>query len=181
MTPRRIFRRPRTAPAFDPATFVRRLAQKVGTVYGEQLTREAFELIERSGDPEPWLREVQRARDAGSLARDVAWFLLYKFVESAMFECVWNDPELVALTARIEAIERAAGLTDEEYFRIGDGPPEWEQANKEWDVVYSARFAEFFRRVGEETLAAESTSGGDDPLFTAGRKTIFVSRADPDE
>lgn len=181
MTPRRIFRRPRAAPALDPATFVRRLAQKAGTPYGEQLTGDVFALIERSGDPEPWMREVQRARDAGSLPRDVAWFLLYKFVDSAMSECVSTDPELVAHSARIEEIERAAGLTDEEYFRIGEGPPEWEQATKEWDVIYQARCAEFFRRVGEEALATESTSGEVDPLFAAGRAAIFVSIEDPGE
>jgi hypothetical protein len=163
----------RARPALDAATFVRRISAKVGTLYGAQLTRDAFAIVERSGDPEPWTREVQRARDAGLLAPGVAWFLIYKFVESAMFECVATDPELVALGERIEAIERAEGLGDDEYFHVNEGPPEWKEATRAWEVVYDARFAEIFRRVGEHALAVQRSDGGDDPLFTEGREAIF--------
>jgi len=62
MTPRRRLRRPYVAPPLDPATFVRRIAAKAGSDYGIALVRHPFGIVAESGDPEPSMREVQRAR-----------------------------------------------------------------------------------------------------------------------
>jgi hypothetical protein len=173
MTPRRRFRRPYVASPLDPATFVRRIAAKAGTDYGIALAQDAFETVIESGDPEPWMREVQRARDAGLLGEEIAWFLLYRFVDAAMFMVVDTDPELTGLGARIDEIERAHGLDENDAFLVGQGPPEWEEATRAWTVVYDQRFAELFRRVGEETLAKQHKHGGNDPRYGAGREAIF--------
>ena len=180
MTPRRRFRRPYVAPPLDPATFVRRIAAKAGTDYGIALAQDAFETVIESGDPEPWMREVQRARDAGLLGEEIAWFLLYRFVDAAMFMVVDSDPDLAALGARVEEIERAHGLGEDEAFFVGQGPPEWEEATEAWTVVYDQRFAEVFRRVGEEEMAMQHKRAGDDPRYGAGREAIFGSSEDLD-
>lgn len=151
----------------------RRLAAKAGTDYGEGLTRDAFDTVQQSGEPEPWMREVQRARDAGLLSPGVAWFLLYKFVEVGMYPVTETDPELKRLGARIEEIERAHGLGEDESFFVGEGPPEWEEATQAWEVVFEQRFRELLHRVGEDEMAAMHVDGGDDPRFAAGREAIF--------
>jgi hypothetical protein len=173
MTPRRRFRRPYVAPPLDPETFVRRIAAKVGTEYGMALARHAFEIVYESGDADPWIREVQQARDAGLLGEEIAWFLIYKFVDEAMFLVVETDPELRALGARIDEIERAHGLDDDESFFVGQGPPEWEEATQAWTAVNQRQFAEFFRRFGEEEMAIQHADAGEDPRYAAGREAIF--------
>lgn len=180
MTPRRRFRRPWVAPPLDPSTFVRRIAAKAGTEYGAALARRAFEIVEESGDPDPWIREVQRARDGGMLGEGFAWFLIYQFVQASMFSVVNTDPDLSVLGARIEEIERAHGLGEDESFLVGEGPPDWEQATRAWDVVYDRRFAEIFRRVGEEEMAEQQADAGDDPRYSEGREAIFGRSEDLD-
>lgn len=180
MTPRRRFRRPYIAPPLDPATFVRRIAAKAGTEYGEALTKDAVDTVMASGDPDPWVREVQRARDAGLLSEEIAWFLIYQFVQAAMLTISTTDPELKALGDRIAEIERAHGLGEDESFFVGEGPPEWEEATRAWDVVQDKRFAETFRRVGEDEMAEQHSNAGDDPRYGAGREAIFGPSEDLD-
>lgn len=180
MTPRRRFRRPYVPPPLDPATFVRRIAAKAGTDYGIALTRHAFDIVAASGDPEPWMREVQRARDEGVLDAGIAWFLIYKLVDQAMYVIAETDPELEELGRRVEEIERAHGLSEDESFFVGEGPPEWEEATRAWDAVHERRFAELFRRIGEEEMAEQHADAGLDPRFAAGREAIFGPLEDLD-
>lgn len=156
----------------DPATFVRRIARKAGTAYGRLLARQAFYLVRKSGNPDPWVREVQRSRDAGELPAPIAGFLIYKFADEAMLRMVNTDPELVELSARVKAVERAAGLDEDEYFYVGQGPPEWTAATAAWDAVFDARFAGMLMRLGEEEMAKQG-SRNVDPHFEAGRTLIF--------
>ena len=154
LSPRRRFRRPAAAPVLEPATFVRRMSVKAGSWYARSLIERAFAIVEDSGDPAPWIDAVVRARDAGILARDIAWFLIYKFGEFAMFRVIETDPKLVTLTARVDAIQRAGGLAEDEFWHTWEGPPEWVEANREWERVHSARMADLLRDSGEPELTA---------------------------
>jgi len=181
MTPRRRLRRPYVAPPLDPATFVRRIAAKAGSDYGIALVKHAFDIVAESGEPEPWMREVQRARDAGLLGEEIAWFLIYKFADEAMYVLVETDPELKELGRRIDEIERAHGLGEAESFFVGKGPPEWEMASRAWSVINDRQFAELFRRIGEEEMAEQHSSGGENPRFAKGREAIFGPIEDFDD
>ena len=173
MTPRRRFRPVWRPPPLDPDTFVRRLATKLGSAYGETLTRRAFDIVRDGEDAMPWLRAVQRSRDAGALPADVAWFLLFKIGEESMLRVTGSDPELFELEERIVGIERAHGLKDLDSFRVGHGPPEWEAATKEWERIFDARLADVFRSIGEEELALLDAQRGVDERFDRGREAIF--------
>lgn len=173
MTPRRRFRRVWRPPPLDADTFVRRLGTKLGTAYGETLTRRAFDIVRAGEDALPWLRAVQRARDAGALPADVAWYLLFKLGEESMLQVTGSDPTLLELEARIIGIERAHGLEELDAFRVGHGPPEWEAASKEWERIFDARLADVFRSIGEEELALLDAQRGVDERFDRGREAIF--------
>jgi hypothetical protein len=124
---------------------------------------------------------VQRARDAGLLGEEIAWFLINKFVDEAMYVIVETDPELKELGRRIDEIERAHGLGEDESFFVGKGPPEWEEATQAWAAINDRQYAELFRRIGEEEMAEQLSSGGEDPRFAAGREAIFGPLEDLEE
>lgn len=173
MIPRRAFRRVQRGPGLDPQTVVRRIAEKIGTEYGRALTRQAFVVVERTGAPDQWVRAVQSARDAGAIAPEIAYFLIWKFVESAMLRVTASDSELLTLQERMEAAERAEGLEENESFYVGEGPPEWEEARIEWEAAFNARQAALFRMLGEEEMAEGVLRETQDPAFEAGRAAIF--------
>lgn len=172
MTPRRRFRPVHSTPALDPATFVRRVATKVGTPYGRALVHHAFGVVQHSAFPDEWIRAVQQARADGTLDPAVAHFLIYKLAESAMLRFTQEDATLADVSARIEAVERAHGLDEDESFTLGHAPAEWTALTAEWDARYDALLSEMFRRVGEEALAADP-SGLGDALFEEGRLAMF--------
>lgn len=180
MSPRRAFRRVHEEPELDPATFTRRLAGKIGTDYARVLTRVAFTLVESSGEPEPWVREARRARDAGEITPEIAHFLIWKFVESAMLRVVDADPELRIYSARMEAAERAEGLDELESFYVGEGPPEWEEARLAWEDAFDTRHAALLRASGEAAMADRVLRKElSDPAFEAGRAAIFGPMEEP--
>lgn len=112
-------------------------------------------------------------RDSGLLRAEIAWYLIYKFVDWAMFVMSETDPELKVLGERTDEIERAHGLTDDESFFAGEGPPEWEEAARAWTATCHQRFVEIFDRAGESEMAEQGDDAGEDPRFEAGRVAIF--------
>ena len=173
MTPRRRFRPFRMMPVLVPATVVRRIAKTAGTPYARALVTEALGAVERSGDAGLWIVEVQRARDAGVISAEVAWFLIYKLAESAMLHVIGIDPEIMSLGERIDAIERAYGLEEDDSFYVDEGPPEWQEATRQWEAAFDARFAAILRRFGEEEMASDVREAGDDARFETGRMAVI--------
>ena len=153
------------------------MSVKAGSSYARALVKEAFDEVRDTGDAAPWIAAVVAARDAGTLPRDIAWFFIYKFGECAMIRVVETDPALKALSARIEAIERAGGLGEDDHWHLWEGPPEWLEANREWDALVAARLAELLRDAGEPELTGAIITGDhDEATFESGRRKLFGER-----
>ena len=180
MTPRKRFRTPRTLPPLDAETFARRMVLKIGTDYGAQLFDRAMDIIGSTGDAEPWIRAVQRIRDAGEISSAAAYFLMFKFAEQLPTTAMETDPTLRDITARIRDIEHAHGLGEDESWFAEEGPPEWQDLQKQWSARVNALTSELFARVGEKELA-EADYGEVDPQFVAGRKELFPWAVEEDD
>ena len=63
------------------------------------------------------------------------------------------DAELNPILSRIKLVERAHGLTEDEFWPTGEGPPEYETLSAEFDAVLDQKQAEVFREFGKPWLA----------------------------
>jgi hypothetical protein len=120
------------------------------------------------------LRLVQTMRDLGAIQENEAWHLLYWITEQESFRWVATDPELLRLTAAMDEIERSHGLTEEEFFTLGDAPADWMALSNEWDRRLAIVWADELKRVGEPEMARlmRSSALHDDPRIYEGRASL---------
>jgi hypothetical protein len=75
-------------------------------------------------------------------------------------------------------IERAHGLTENEFWQLGDGPPEWQALSGEWDRVCNLLHAAAFDEYGEPEMAAmfRDRRAEFDMIRERGRRQVFDER-----
>jgi hypothetical protein len=100
-----------------------------------------------------WIVAAQQLEHEGEISRAAGAFLVAAFSEDATIATWDTDPEIAAIGQRIESIERAAGLQPGEYWRLGEGPPEWRAAEREWEEAFDRIWQALLRRFGEHELA----------------------------
>lgn len=66
-------------------------------------------VVETTGKPDAWIREIQRVRNRGAISTTVAHFLIFSLVESAITALIEVHPRLASITAAIERVEREHG------------------------------------------------------------------------
>ena len=174
---RRRAHRHSSATPLGPTPFVRRLPQEIGTPRAKRLVLDAMKVVQATGKPDAWIRELQRGRDRGAISHPIARFLIFKLVESAITPLIDLHPRLAPITREIQRVESEHGLEEGEYWLIHEGPPEWQALNREWDAATDAIMAEIFLRHHELELAANPQGEGD-PLLEEGRVLLFPPDAD---
>lgn len=131
------------------------LAKVAGTREADELFFAIRDDLKRRGDLPLWLRAVETAHDRGALEDDGAFFLVDTLTEWDVEEAVWDDPILLTIDAKLEAIERREGVSiSETTWRIGEGPLDWERLNEEWDARFDAMFATRLSEFGYAAMAA---------------------------
>src|SRR5215208_936929 len=108
------------------------------------------DIAQLAGDParaRALIATVQRARDAGTIHADEALHFILHATEQMIAEAARDDPVLTSIDARLEEIERAHGLRTEqgEYWKIGEGPPEYDQGSLEWERRFDDLWAALLR------------------------------------
>jgi hypothetical protein len=99
------------------------------------------------------VRAVQARREAGTLALDEAERIIEGIVEHEAFRVAEPGAVIKSLTARIHAIEREHGLTDNEAWLRHDGPPEWRMLNRAWEAYVDATMIRILESLDEHELA----------------------------
>ena len=161
---------PRTS--VDPRLAVDFLAAQLGSDAAEILVDYVFELVMEGGKPDRWISEVGRARDRGALSPEVAHFLIYHLAEWSIQHLTSTHPVLCGLTAQINRIEREHGLAKDDYWRVNEGPPEWQALCDEYATVSEELLMDILLRNGEREVA-EAHAAGDDAQLNLGRAQIF--------
>lgn len=90
-----------------------------------------------------WLEAVDVGEACGKLQDPEAFFLRVYAVEQVHEERMIDgdySSELADVSAAIREIERAHGLSDDEYWSIGEGPAEWEVLCKTHDELTAREF-----------------------------------------
>ncbi|MFL5612984.1 MAG: hypothetical protein ACJ796_04915 [Gemmatimonadaceae bacterium] len=159
-------------PPLEPSDFVNFLASEVGTDSAHILVDHVLFIVQETGEPDRWISELGRARDRGDLSPSVAHFLIYRLGEFAMQHLSSTHPVLSELNTQIRRIEREHGLTEDEFWHVNEGPPEWQALCEEYETVSDELVMDIFLRNGEREVA-EAYATGDGRQFALGRAQII--------
>jgi len=82
--------------------------------------------------------------------------------------------ELGPISREMDRIERREGLQSDEYWRVGEGPPEYEKLNEEYRRVLDAKLIELLHEFGLDDLAGLKQNKPDkfDELRERGRRAV---------
>ena len=80
-------------------------------------------------------------------------FLVLSSVEESVTWETWDSSEFLALHEEITDIEREYGLTEDDVWRKGEGPPEWQALNDEWVRRFNALRLQWLRELGFRDIA----------------------------
>lgn len=103
---------------------------------------------------------------------EAAFYLIaYQIMDLAQ-ERYEDDPRLEAISCEMEQIEEAHGLTEDEYWPIGEGPEDHRALDARWNEAADAIIAETFRAQGEGAMADlfEGDRAEFDRRFEVGRR-----------
>jgi hypothetical protein len=92
--------------------------------------------------------------DGAKLDDDEAAYLIGLFAEEIIDWAYDHDPELIAISQKIEKVERAHGLDEDEAWAADGGPPEWQALQKDWECRSDRLQADAMRRAGAQRFAA---------------------------
>ena len=170
--PRRIALRPWPTVPLEPKDFVRRLAATLGSDSAKWLTINALRIVEDTGEPERWIRAVQRARHRGTLSPAVAHFLIWELARSAMMQ--WNSghPLLAPLSAELQRRRHEFELGDGECWDLDEGPAEWQKLYDEWEEMFFKLFMFMLLGNGEHEIV-EAYFREEDQVYREGRCQVF--------
>src|ERR1043165_9883707 len=90
----------------------------------------------------PWIAGARTLSERLIISENAFYYFTELFTDNLMFEVSQTDGELCRLRDAMEAIERAHGLREGEYWLTFEGPDEWRVLDDEWnrraDVVVNS-------------------------------------------
>ncbi|ADO75957.1 hypothetical protein [Stigmatella aurantiaca] len=118
-----------------------------------QLTRHLAEDLDDAGLDAQLLVAFREARDTGTVPADAGFFLVAHILLAMADEALAADARVRALSGELEALERDAGLREDEFWAPDEIPEEWEALVLEYETACDEARAAFFRDAGEEMMA----------------------------
>lgn len=120
----------------------------------EQGGNETIESIRaRQKEEAPLMIRLARINQRTGLADpDEAHYMIELYMNDLMDD-VLEDPEIVAIFAKMKAIEKREGLDEDHYWPPGEGPDDYEELRKAEDDRYEAIFVKRLRDFGEHDMA----------------------------
>ena len=124
-----------------------------GTEDARALLHAIISDIEGGDDVAPWVQAVQVARELPALEDAIAWFMIDCFCEIMFRPLIQSDALLSAISAEMEALERAHGLGEDEAFLLDEAPPEYRALSTRWDHRADALQSSMLRTYSEDAMA----------------------------
>lgn len=81
-----------------------------------------------------------------------AAFPVENLFDSRLSDGVFNG-ELGPINQAIDKIREERGLGPDEYWKVGEGPKDYQKLNDQWEAIYNKHFMETFREFGLNDLA----------------------------
>ena len=135
----------------------RSFAQKLERISQTKFSRKnQRRLSDIESEAKAWLDTVQSAEAAGVLNPSYRLLLTLCPIERVHDErCLGGlyESDLCDIKADLDAIREREGPDDDEDWRIGDGPEDWEQLQKQYSGVLDRKFEETLREYGLDDIA----------------------------
>jgi hypothetical protein len=109
--------------------------------------------LDANPDPGPWIAGARALSERLIINESSFYYFAELFTECVVFAASNSDPALCRLRDEMEAIERAHGLRDDEFWAIDDAPPEWRDLNDAWDRRADEIVVSHWRQAGNTDLA----------------------------
>ena len=124
-----------------------------------------------------WLDTVESAEIAGVLSPPRIFLLRVSAIERIHDRRVHEGlyAELDVIVEKLDAIRQREGLNDDQFWRIGQGPEDWEDLDHQYEEVLEARFEEALREFGFDNIADlyHTDRKSYDALREKGRRLVF--------
>jgi len=156
----------------SPVELVEVVTQWLGAPFAAELVRLGLSIVERTGDPAPWIVEIARARDCGDISRAVAHFLIQGFARSALTKLATTHPLLSRISRRLAVMERLDGIDKRDRWASSRGSVTYKALCEEWRAKHDWLGMDILVRHGEYEIAEAYTSDADH-LYLLGYLSIL--------
>lgn len=88
--------------------------------------------------------------------------------------------DLDPISQKIENIERENGLDKDQYWKLDEGPKEWQKLNQEYNKILESKLVDVFKEFDLNEIAnlIEDDKEEYDRLYEAGRKNTFNTKSE---
>ena len=144
----------RHAIAFEQYRSFAQKAERISQARKSRKSRRRLSDVE--AEARVWLDTVKSAETAGVLDPSYRFLLTLNPIERVHNERYFSglyESDLCDINAGIDAIREREGLDDDEDWRVGEGPEDWEELQKQYSGVLDRKFEETLREYGLEDIA----------------------------
>lgn len=144
---------PRTDDRRPPLERLRSLILETEDARTQRIMSRIRTELDQTQQPGPWIAAARTLAAEGVTTEDAVYYLVEIFLECVVMASMGRDPEMVRIERAMDELRRAHGLSEDEEWLVGDGPPEWGALNDAWNARDDAIRVETLRALGHQDLA----------------------------
>ena len=184
MSRRRRARRP--APTTDkrpPEVRLEAMVREPNVERGRRMLKRIRDDLGANPDPAPWLNAARTIWERLLISEDSWLYLVELFTECLEEHGFRHDPELVRISSEMEAIERAHGLGEDQYWRLHEAPADWKELETAGNVRADDIVNAYLRDSGHADVADLREKHRDelDGRITKGRTDLWGADVEWDD
>jgi hypothetical protein len=153
MSRRRIGRPQSTTDSRSPEERLEALVREASPERARRMMGRILADLDANPEPGPWLAAARSLGDRLVISFDAVYYFAEKFTECLILSASGSDTDLLRIQGELQAIERAHGLTEDEYWRLDEAPDEWRALNDAWDARSYEIVGAALRAYGHSDLA----------------------------
>ena len=133
MTRRRPRRPPPTTDQRPPELRLEALVREPHRDRKERMLERILQDLDADPNPAPWLDGARTLWERLIISEDTLYYLVEMFTECLVLRGSSEDADLARLRKEMEAIERARGLREGEYWHLDEAPADWLALDEQWN------------------------------------------------
>ena len=144
---------PRTDDKRPPVERLRSLLVEPDRERSGRMMKHIRRELEETRAPGPWIAAARTLAAEGVTTENAVYYFVEIFLECITLASMGRDPEMVLIEQAMDELRQEHGLEEDEDWRLGEGPPEWDTLNDAWNARDDAIRVETLRALGHPDLA----------------------------